>query len=159
LLNVVRSANSHLASSTQHPGGLAPQLYVYHLHHMPMLIWVSPLHTSNYALWIVVRKQDGCYSCCFTFTECFDLCFWFYLFKDVSQYKFEFQAFLKFCDVAGSKFRSIAKRLCDWEGSHAAHENVSSIHQQFKCISFCILGRYLSMPGTFLRSMLVPFNG
>jgi hypothetical protein len=89
--------------------------------------------------------------------------FWFvctrYLFWLFSQYKFEFQVFLKFCDTARSKFRSITKRLRDWEGSHEAHENVSSIHQQFKCISFCILGCYLSLPGTFLRSMLVPFNG
>jgi hypothetical protein len=51
LLNVVGSANSHLASSTQHPGGLAPQLYVYHLHHMPMLIWVF-----SYILQILHRK-------------------------------------------------------------------------------------------------------
>jgi hypothetical protein len=34
-----------------------------------------------------------------------------YLFWLFSQYKFEFQAFLKFCDADGSKFRSIAKRL------------------------------------------------
>jgi len=34
-----------------------------------------------------------------------------YLFWFFSQYKFEFQAFLKFCDAAGSKFRSITKRL------------------------------------------------
>jgi hypothetical protein len=34
-----------------------------------------------------------------------------YLFWFFPQYKFEMQAFLKFCDAAGSKFWSIAKRL------------------------------------------------
>jgi hypothetical protein len=34
-----------------------------------------------------------------------------YLFWLFLQYKFEMQAFLKFCDVAGSKFQLIAKRL------------------------------------------------
>jgi len=34
-----------------------------------------------------------------------------YLFWLFPQYKFEMQAFLKFCDVVGSKFQLIAKRL------------------------------------------------
>ncbi len=65
-----------------------------------------------------------------------------------SQYNFEFQAFLKFCDAAGSKFRSIAKRLrlvVIAGESHEAHENVSSIDQQiqvhillhFRSLSVC----------------------